>query len=511
MKLIRACVAVVMATGCAAAKSETGGQRGGRADPQVEVRGTWMTTTANDAISSAAKTKESMRRLADIGMNTVYVEVWKNGYTQYPSEALRKVVGVDRRPALMKMDPSDSPEVVKSEGRDLLLETMTESHRNGLAYIAWFEYGFMAAHKSVPNDLWRKKPEWLSRDIKGNEIAPNGFVWMNPLHPGPRQFLLDLVLEAVDKYDLDGVQIDDRIVWPYINMGYDDYTKQVYASEHNGKGPPEDFKDAEWMRWRSEKVNEYSKRFVQEIRARRPGLIVSLSPAVYPWCYENYCLEWPKWSAWGEKDRLPLGDFVAASRVTPRWDEFIPQCYRFSYDSFEKTWLDHVKWMNELGGGRVGDMLPGIRVVGEGKDSTWEDLQKSIELTRSTGGGGHVLWYSKGAFLYEKELTALYDVKGKGPAKHPKLAAGWRPRGVELVLKGKSETGEQIWNTASPEPGLTAGRWRIAVRKDGQWTSRGVVDVGATASDAGTGLQISGEFDEMVWLRDRTVENTAQH
>jgi uncharacterized lipoprotein YddW (UPF0748 family) len=39
-----------------------------------------------------------MRRLREIGLNTVYVETWKNGYTQFPSETLERVIGLDRRP-----------------------------------------------------------------------------------------------------------------------------------------------------------------------------------------------------------------------------------------------------------------------------------------------------------------------------------------------------------------------------------------------------------------------------
>jgi uncharacterized lipoprotein YddW (UPF0748 family) len=42
------------------------------------------------------------------------------------------------------------------------------------------------------------------------------------------------------------------------------------------------------MRWRADKVNEYARQFVRELREARPGLIVSLSPAPYPWCWENY-------------------------------------------------------------------------------------------------------------------------------------------------------------------------------------------------------------------------------
>lgn len=385
-----------------------------------EVRGTWLTTTANDAIANPENTARTMRRLREIGLNTVYVEVWKNGYTQFPSRVLEETIGVDRRPALMKQDPSDSPQALVSPGRDLLAETLTEARKNDLVYIAWFEYGFMAAHKDTDNHLRRMKREWLSLDINGNEVAPNGFVWMNPLHPEARRFLLDLVLEAVEKYDLDGVQLDDRIVWPYVTMGYDDYTRGVYAQEHNGTQPPSDHKDPAWMRWRADKVNEYARVFVEEVRRAKPGLIISLSPAVYPWCYEHYLLEWPRWAAWDAP--LPGVQGPDGGTATASWDEFIPQCYRFSYDAFAATWRSQVKHMNELGGGRVRDLYAGIRVVGEGADSTWDDLRRSIELVRETGGGGHVHWFSRGVLdVYPEELTALYDVKNRGHAPHPRI------------------------------------------------------------------------------------------
>ncbi|MCX5690766.1 MAG: family 10 glycosylhydrolase, partial [Planctomycetota bacterium] len=205
------------------------------AEPPAEIRGTWVTTTANDAIATPEKTAQTMRRLREIGLNTVYVECWKNGYTQYPSKVLERTIGVDRRPALMKQDPGDDASKSAGPGRDLLAETLREAHKNNLTYIAWFEYGFMAAHKDTDNHLRRMKKEWLSLDKNGSEVAPNGFVWMNPLHPETRKFLLDLVCEAVDKYDLDGIQLDDRIVWPYVTMGYDAYTKKIYAQEHGGK------------------------------------------------------------------------------------------------------------------------------------------------------------------------------------------------------------------------------------------------------------------------------------
>jgi len=401
-----------------------------------------------------------MRRLREIGFNTVYVETWKNGYTQYPSKTLQKVIGMDRRPALMPQDPSDKPDAIKKPGRDLLKETLIEAHRNGLIYIGWFEYGFMAAHKTTDSHLRRMKKEWLSLDAKGNDVAPNGFVWMNPLHPEARRFLLDLVLEAIDAYDLDGVQLDDRIVWPYITMGYDDYTKKVYASEHGGKEPPLNEKDPAWMRWRADKVNEFSKQFVQEIHARRPGVLVSLSPAVYPWCWEYYLLEWPKWSAWQAKDTLKIAGNDAASKVTPRWDEFIPQVYRMNYKAYEQTWLEQVRYMKEEGGGRVSDLVAGIRVVGDGPDATWEDLQKSIELTRTTKSGGHVLWFSRGALdLYPQQLTSFYDAARVGIPANPHFVKDWRTPSIALKKAGKG------WEAG----GVATGKYRLIVNDGTAW------------------------------------------
>ncbi|MCE2652602.1 MAG: family 10 glycosylhydrolase [Planctomycetaceae bacterium] len=428
--------------------------------PLREIRGTWVTTTGNSAIATAANTAATMKQLADIGLNTVYVETWKNGYTQYPSEVLKRTIGVDRRPALVPQDPSDSEETRKQAARDLLEETLIEAHRNGLIYVGWFEYGFMAAHKSTDNHLRRLKPHWMSRDKAGSEIAPNGFVWMNPLHPEPRRFLLDLVLEAIEKYDMDGVQIDDRIVWPYITMGYDDYTKAAYANEHGGRLPPENHEDVAWRRWRADKVNEYSKLFTQEIRSKHPGVLVSLSPAVYNWCFINYCLEWPKWAAWTSADRLPLPGDPAASKTDPVWDEFIPQVYRFNYEAFEKTWIDQVGHMRRLGANRVNDMLAGIRVVGEGPDATWEDLVKSIELVRNTGGGGHVHWFSRGVLdVYPEQLKGYYNIASNGRAANPHFPAGWRLPSVPLTQAGGKWEGS----------GAAKGTWRAIFHNGRRW------------------------------------------
>ncbi len=456
--------------------------------PAFEVRGTWLTTTANDAIATPENTALSMRRLREIGINTVYVEVWKNGETQFPSDALGRTLGT---PA------SGQPR------RDLLQETLIEAHRNGLIYIAWFEYGFMAAHQSSMTRLRTQKTAWLSRDINGSDVAPNGFVWMNPLHPEARRFLLDLMLEAVDKYDLDGVQLDDRIVWPHISMGYDDYTRKIYAAEHAGRAPPVDHRDPAWMRWRADKVDEVAKWFVQEMRARRPGLVLSLSPAVTPWSWENYLLAWPNWSAWTAADRLTSGHFQsAASRtVTPHWDEFIPQAYRFSYDTFANSWREQTQAVRVSGGNRQRDLIAGIRIIGDGRDSSWEQLRDSITLARELNNGGHVLWFSRGVLdLYPAELSAFYAASG--PAQSPHFEANWRIAAIPLQRLPATDADKAVARWTGTV--IARDRYRVIGFVNGAWQyiDSKTLDL-RRSGDGQIGLSVPAEFTRIELIADR--------
>jgi uncharacterized lipoprotein YddW (UPF0748 family) len=411
----------------------------------AEVRGTWLTTTANDALATPADTAATMRRLREIGLNTVYVECWKNGYTEFPSDTLRKAIGITHKINL----PGAAP------NRDLLFETVVEAHRNQLLHIAWFEYGFMAAAGATQNELRAKKPQWLLRDRAGSEIAPDGMVWMNPIHPEVRAFLLNIILEAIERYDLDGVQLDDRLAWPANTMGYDDYTKTAYAKDHSGMPPPADDPDnAEWVRWRAAKVSEFADQFQKLVRKARPKILVSVSPSPWPWSGEHHAANWPAWA----KDK---------------WmDEFVPQLYRDNFARFAKEWPEQ---LDAVGSARHGDVIAGLRIVGEGPVAPWDDLKKMADLVRDTGGGGHCWWFSRGVLeAYPDPLRNYYNVAGVGYAAHPKRDADWRPPPVVGEKRGEH------WSLKIEHP----ADYLVIVKKNGLWTplriehsQHGVIDL----------------------------------
>ncbi len=133
---------------------------------------------------------------------------------------------------------------------------------------------------------------------------------------------------------------------------------------------------------------------------------------MHPWAWEHYLLDWPKWSSWTASDRASTAICTAepGQLGAPRWDEFVPQAYRLSYEDF-------------------------------GKDSSWEQLRRSIELTRRQGNGGHVLWYSRGVLdLYARQLKAFYS--GGQTVPSPQFPPGWRPAAVALKPRGSSGPGD---------------------------------------------------------------------
>lgn len=412
-----------------------------------EVRGTWISTStmtqAASPIFSAATTTTSFKRMRDIGLNSMYVDVWRNGDTYYNSPTNAAITGRQRASVLGT--------------RDLLQETILQSHRNQMATIAWFQYGFAAKFgnpgtSSTEVAKYMADRGWLLKDSAGAYTnASNGFSWMNPLVPEVRTYIKGLVADAVRNYDLDGIQFDDRLAWP-VQFGYDDYTRDRYLAE-TGRALPTSFSDANFKAWRAGKVTEFARELNDTVRALRPSLIVSASPAVYPFSYDNYCADWPEWQRQG------------------LFDEIIPQVYRSGFSNFDRDWDGtgssttggQVQYM----GTRRGDFAAGIAIDITPTANTWATTQSSINLVRNTPGvAGHVLWYSQGVLALGNDLQTYYNVAGLGQAERPDLPMSQLPASVVGTSLGGNN-----WQLVVPATGyydLIAGSadvWRVVQSK----------------------------------------------
>jgi uncharacterized lipoprotein YddW (UPF0748 family) len=259
----------------------------------TELRGVWLTNIDSDVLFESNRLKQSLRTLHQLNFNTVYPAVWNWGYTLYPSKVAAKVIGksVDPTPGLQK--------------RDMLKEIVTEGHKQGLTVIPWFEFGFMAPADSL---LAKNRPAWLTNRRDGTKIIKEGThnrVWLNPFRPEVQQFIQDLIIEIVKNYDIDGIQFDDHFGLPS-ELGYDAYTTALYKKEHQGKLPPANAKDPEWVSWRANKITDFMKQVFTAIKANKKDCIVSIAPNPQRFSYEYFLADWQKWERMGIIEDLVL-------------------------------------------------------------------------------------------------------------------------------------------------------------------------------------------------------------
>lgn len=372
-----------------------------------EIRGTWITTTANDDWTTA-NIATTMSSLKQVGLNTVYVEAWKNGFTNFTSPTLAAFTGTT------SLNPSLG-------GQILLDDSRKAAAASGLVHGAWFEYGsmsqflgntgtatsgFNALSRKLRDSTWTvgttSGTGWLLRDPSGNyTTGSNGFVWMNPLVPEVRNLVKGIVVDAINQFDLQIVQFDDHLAWPQA-YGWDTYTAAVYKQE-TGNNLPASITDSTFAAWRRGKTEAFFAEISDAAKAAKPSVIVSLSPSVIATSSSSFNADWSQWMT--------------------KADEVLPQVYRSTISAFNTDWPLQIT----ASGTNVGELGAGLRLLGTGSSTPWNDLRQQIDRTRADGALGHSIWFSNGisnsgtnaADNYNAQLTAYYDVAATGIAANP--------------------------------------------------------------------------------------------
>jgi uncharacterized lipoprotein YddW (UPF0748 family) len=336
----------------------------------VPIRGTWVTNVASDILLSKKNIIDGVRLCKNSGINNIYVVVWNNGVTMYPSEVVNNYVGIKQSKIYGDRDP--------------IKEIIDEAHKNKIKVHAWFEFGFSYAYNDT-NSIWQQRyPHWAGRDGKGALLEKNKFLWWNSLHPQVQNFMNELVLEVVNKYNIDGVQGDDRLPAMPSEGGYDSLTLKMYAIEHGGNTPPQNSKDTAWLQWRANKLSAYIKDLYQLVKKAKPNCIVSWAPSIYPWSKEQYLQDWPKWLNGGYADYI------------------LPQCYRYNFEAYKKL-IDELN--TQVSPKQKNKIVPGMLTsLGDGYIVNKVLLQKMIAYNRKNG------YKSECSFYFEtlKRLGKYY-------------------------------------------------------------------------------------------------------
>lgn len=226
----------------------------------TELRGVWVSTIYNlDFPSTASYGKQAMQEkefkalLDDVqamGMNAVFVQVRPSADALYPSDLVpwSKVL-TGKQGVAPTYDP--------------LQFMLDETHRRGMTFHAWFN-PFRAntdtdTSKLASNHVAVEHPDWVL--TSGSQLL------INPGVPAARQHVIDVIMEVVNHYDIDGVHLDDYFYPSNITLSDDD-TFKTYNSK----------KLATKAEWRRSNIDEFVRQLDESIHSVRPTVDFGISP-----------------------------------------------------------------------------------------------------------------------------------------------------------------------------------------------------------------------------------------
>ena len=163
------------------------------ADNNREWRAIWSITwnqysSSLDAEALKARTRDILDKHVEAGMNAVLWHVRQGGTVYYPST----------------IEPWGSYLGYADPGYDPLEYAIEEAHKRGLELHGWFNTFHCSS--TYPGAPAAEHPEWVCRDGNGTPMPES-----RSLSPGlkdVRDYLVSLVVEIVNNYDIDGVHFD---------------------------------------------------------------------------------------------------------------------------------------------------------------------------------------------------------------------------------------------------------------------------------------------------------------
>lgn len=244
-------------------------------------------------------------------------------------------------------------------GYDPMAFMVAEAHARNLEFHAWFN-PYRIANHDVPSQLIASHP---ARQNPSWRFAYGGKLYYNPGIPVVRDFVEDAMMDAVTKYDVDGVHFDDYF-YPYPVSGVSIPDSATYAQYGSGFSNIND--------WRRNNVNLMVQEMAQRINAAKPWVKFGISPFGI---WRNASTD----PAGSQTSGLQSYDAIYADSrkwVQQGWIDYInPQNYwHIGFSTANYTEL--VRWWSTVVAGTSVQLFVGqaaYRSGASGQDPAWQD------------------------------------------------------------------------------------------------------------------------------------------
>ncbi len=268
LRLGFALIAILLLITCSPTKKAVTGDPSGRTpSAEREFRAAWVATVANINWPSkpgipVAQQKEEAIRLLDLlyenNFNAVIFQVRPQCDALYKSN-------LEPWSYYLTGEQGKAPE----PNYDPLEFWIEEAHKRGIELHAWlnpYRAHHIAGGEVSETSIVKKRPDLV---VKLEE----GYWWLIPTKKGTQDHSYNVVMDLVNRYDLDGIHFDDYF-YPYPSYnGNKDFPDDESWQEYTKSGGKLSRAD-----WRRESVNTFIQRLYKGIKASKPHVKFGLSP-----------------------------------------------------------------------------------------------------------------------------------------------------------------------------------------------------------------------------------------
>lgn len=257
------------------------------AQDKPEFRAMWVSSYGPNADMCTPKGIDQL--IADAkraNLNALIVQVRKTGDALYDS------------------DYEPRAENLTLPGFDPLKYVIEKAHAQGIEVHAWINtYKIWAdgPRPKSPNHAFNKHPEWINVNNSGKRDKSGQYA----LDPGAKpvqDYLFNIYMDVVKKYDVDGIHFDYCRYWDP-SFGYSDLAVGRFNQEKGHTGIPKS-DDPEWCQWRRDQVTELVRRVYEGAKETKPWVKVTtavVSSQSCPQDFKNshpYNLLLQDWEGW---------------------------------------------------------------------------------------------------------------------------------------------------------------------------------------------------------------------
>ncbi|MDI6827335.1 MAG: family 10 glycosylhydrolase [Armatimonadota bacterium] len=182
------------------------------------------------------------------------------------------------------------PDQVQPPSFDPLAYMIQKAHEKGIKVYPW-----VCTHRcptTTTDWFYVSHPDWLTRSQGGTSPLYVEGYWLDPGHPDGEEYTINVILDIVKNYDIDGIQWD-RIRYPQLNSGYNPTAIARFQAE---KGYYPSYSDSTFTVWRKNNLNAFVARAYAQIMEIKPHIVVGANTwPEYSSGNSSYLQDWNAW------------------------------------------------------------------------------------------------------------------------------------------------------------------------------------------------------------------------